>query len=279
VAKAAERRPQIFPMARQYQYLAVDEGSASGFGEGAAVGPPGALLWGLNLWESDTKQDWFKPNGSGRERIIETGRGFLTPRDRSIARAHHKPLDSLLTNQSVDGVYPAGGIAWSFMNPAGLPTDPAALLGVIEQRMHLTHWPQHAADLFDAVAGLLFDTDSPALRAAEYRVLAHLPGVELLGWRSDRLGRRGLTVAITRAGGSHAPAIREELIFDPATTDVLQRAAVLWAPFHQSHTPTLPVGTVMGYTVLLRRGIVDSITGLPGGGRLPYHPSIGARTR
>lgn len=280
-AQTAMHRPQLFPSARQYQYLAVEDGTVSGFGRGATGGPPGTLLWGVNVWYSDTKQDWFKPNGSGRERIIETSRHFLTPLDRSIARAHHASLDSILPNQSVDGVYPAGGIGWAYWNPADLPTHGGNLLQAVERKMRaraMGHAPA-PVNVFDAISELLFDSNSPAQRAGLYRALAQLRGVRLLGWRHDPTGRRGLAVAITPSAAGAAPEIQEELIFDPATSEVLATEGLLVAPFHQSRTPTLPALTDWDYTVFLSRGIVDSIAALPGGGQLPYHPSIGPGTR
>jgi hypothetical protein len=280
-AKTAMQRTQLFPTARQYQYLAVEEGKITGFGGGATTGPPGTLLWAVNLWQSDTKQDWFKPNGSGRERILDTGRGFLTSRDAAIARAHHTSLDHMLPNQSVDGTYPAGGIGWSFTDPAGLPTSVGALLYVIDHQLATEHVPQQQrpAWAFDTLGELLFESNSPALRASLYRALEHLPGVQLVGWRYDRIGRRGLAVAITHPPMRGTSQTRDELLFDPATSDVLQEDQVLVAPWRWSNKGTLPTGTVESYTVFLRRGIVNSITALPGGGQLPYHPSVGARTR
>jgi hypothetical protein len=35
----------------------------------------------------------------------------------------------------------------------------------------------------------------------------------------------------------------------------------------------LPVGTVVNYSVYLHTGIVNSITELPSGGHVPYHPT------
>jgi hypothetical protein len=54
--------------------------------------------------------------------------------------------------------------------------------------------------VFEVIADrLLFASTSPALRSALYRVIAHLPGVQLLGWQTDRLGRRGIAVALSHA--------------------------------------------------------------------------------
>jgi hypothetical protein len=274
-AKVAERRAPIFPTARQYQYLAVDEGS---MGAGGMQGK--GVSWTVNIWQSETKQDWFKPNGSGRERIIDTGRHFVTAEDQSIAHAHGKTLSALIENQSSDGTYQAGGITWSYVSPAGLPTNPAILLGAIKHKL-LAHGMLRpaSAEVFQVVGDLLFESNSPTLRSALYRALERLPKVELLGWQRDRIGRRGLELAIGQPGSHGGPSTREELLFNPRTSQVLQEQTVLAAPFRQVNAPALPAGTVMDETVFISRGIVNSITELPSGRQLPYHPSVGPGTR
>lgn len=63
-------------------------------------------------------------------------------------------------------------------------------------------------------------------------------------------------------GGVRKP--QGELLFDPATSDVLQTQEIQVAPFHSPKTPPLPAGTVLNYTVFISRGIVNSIKDLPG---------------
>lgn len=113
------------------------------------------------------------------------------------------------------------------------------------------------------------------LRAALYRVIAHLPGVQLLGWQTDRIGRRGIAVAISHAEvGDEATC--KELLFDPTTGEPLQTQLVQTAPLTEiPGAAPLPRGTVLRYTAFINRGVVNSIEDLPGGGRLPYHHSAG----
>ena len=86
------------------------------------------------------------------------------------------------------------------------------------------------ASVFEVIADrLLFASTSPTLRAALYRVIAHLPGVQLLGWRTDRLGRRGIAVAISHAEIGDETT-RHELLFNPATGEPLQTQLVQTAP-------------------------------------------------
>jgi hypothetical protein len=134
--------------------------------------------------------------------------------------------------------------------------------------------PVPTASVFEVIADrLLFASTSPKLRAALYRVIARLPGVQLLGWQSDRLGRRGIAVAIPHAEIGDEATCRE-LLFDPTTSEPLQTQLVQTAPLPSSGTASLPAGTVLEYTVFITRGVVNSIEDLPGGGQLPYHRTV-----
>ena len=271
------RQTTVYPTARQYEYVKVQEGvTSSGGYDGISV----------RFWQSDTKQDWYKANGSGRERITNSREGFLTPSDSSIARAHRLSLPQFITNQDGDSTLPGAGAYYSDDDPASLPTRPAALLRAIQREVRTTRTPPTRtagatasevanASLFEVIADrLLFASTSPTLRAALYRVIAHLPGVQLLGWRTDRLGRRGIAVAISHAEVGDE-ATRRELLFDPSTGEPLQTQLVQMAALPSPGTATLPSGTVLSYTVFINRGVVDSIEDLPGGGHLSYHPTVG----
>jgi hypothetical protein len=124
------------------------------------------------------------------------------------------------------------------------------------------------AQMFSPISQFLFLPTSPQLRAALFRVLADLPGVQLLGRQRDRLGRSGIAVAVTQGGSGR---VREELLFDPATSNVLQTEGVQLRAAPGG--PAVPDGTVLQYTDFLSRGVVNSITELPGGRRLPLDPA------
>jgi hypothetical protein len=270
-ASTAMRQTAVYPTARQYEYVKVQEGLTN---SGALRG------FGFRFWQSDTKQDWYKANGSGRERIVNNREGFLAPLDRAAARAHGLSLAQVMPNQDGDSTYPAGGITYySDFDPAGLPTQPAALLRAIKRELRATRTPHTApaASVFEVIADrLLFASTSPTLRAALYRVIAHLPGVQLLGWQTDRIGRRGIAVAISHAEVGDE-ATRRELLFDPTTSEPLQTQLVQMAPLPPEvpGAAPMPPGTVLEYTVFIKRGVVNSIEDLPGGGHLSYRPTVG----
>jgi hypothetical protein len=277
------RSASVVPDQGQYGFVTVREGVVVG-GTIPTVGTQ-RPTWNAWLRISQVKSDWYHADGSGRERIVRTSSGFLTSRDRVIARAHGMTLAQLMVGlpRVVDGAFAprtlltAGVLPYWRMD--GFPTQPAALTRALE-RLLIATAPNRAAgpmmrqlqadpaQLFSPISQFLFLPTSPRLRAALFRALAGLPGVKLLGRQRDRLGRSGIAVGVTEGGPAR---VREELLFNPATSNVLQAQAVLLraAP----GAPAMPDGTVIEYTEFLGRGVVSSITQLPGGRRLPLKPA------
>jgi hypothetical protein len=173
--------------------------------------------------------------------------------------------------------------------PSALSANPARLARLIERR-----YADGRPDLttFAAVTMLLETGEPPQVMAALYRVLKLLPGIEDLGPMSDRIGRHGIGVGLMDTG------TRYELIFNPATSAILEAAAVVVTPQPQHCTPafTMPAQTFhnprlhkvihiaahhfprscdtpdpagsAGYTVVISSGIVNSATATvptPGG--------------
>jgi len=246
-ARVASGRPAApYPGPHQYLYLRFREGWAD-------------VENSIAFQTTDTQQTWVAPNGAGRQRLTVDGAPrFLTPRDRAAWLAAGRPA---LVPPSTDGTYPAGGYpAGNQLDPTGLPTNPQALKTAIVKRFEGGHANPEAT--FDTAGTLLEDATSPTLRAALYRVVAGLSGVRLLGRQKDALGRTATVVGLMGAGG-----VREELMFDPATSSVLEAAEVQAA---LGATP-VPVGTVLHYFAYLDRGVVNSIEDLPAGGQVPFH--------
>ncbi|MFI5906060.1 CU044_5270 family protein [Dactylosporangium sp. NPDC051541] len=94
-----------------------------------------------------------------------------------------------------------------------LPTNPQALQAAVPH--------DRPEDVFFSGAALVLDLPAPApVRAAAYRMLAALPGIETLGEVTDALGRKGVAVAYSRRGDSGAIG-QQRLIVDPATGQAL----------------------------------------------------------
>jgi hypothetical protein len=287
-SQAAERLALVAPKRGQYGFLKVESGSVVG---------GGGKGWGLWTRLSVVKSDWYSASGSGRERTVQTLAGFLTRRDRAIAHAHGMTLAQLAAAfpHVTDGALGAGSVRpgvfpyWQIATAGRLPTQPAALRRAVERMVAavptnrrgssvVDEFQAQPADLFSPISQFLSVPISPQLRAALFRVLADLPGVELLGDKRDHLGRRGVAVAVDQGTGTNR--VREELLFDPATSNVLQTDVVqlqTTKPSRGVRTPPLPGGTVIQYTDFVSRGVVGSVTQLPGGGRLPLKPGDSGR--
>jgi hypothetical protein len=148
----------------------------------------------------------------------------------------------------------------------GLPTDPAALKLAIADRFGSSTAPggfgspsrdayRDPYALFYIASDLLSFDAPPALRAALYEVMAHLPGVQDLGPATDRLGRHGVAVGVTKE--YHGNHYRDVFIFDPATSTGLQNTvtAYEYSPLNPS---SLRIST--STRVYEAAGVVDSPT-------------------
>ena len=224
---------------------------AAGHGAGASRPPgPGQYLF---VQEIDAKglsnkpvrscamapmkeRAWVAPDGSGRQ--VGT-------------------FPARCSAMDFDQTYRRGGLPWwlyGVVHADTFPTRPGALGKAIVTRFEGGHSRPSATFVYAAT--FLNAGSSAALRAALYRVIESLPGVQNLGPATDRLGRHGQAVGLVTSG------TREVLIFDPASTVVLEREMVAVPP-RQAGNNMLPAGTVLQYTEYLRAGVVDSDTAIP----------------
>jgi hypothetical protein len=228
----------VAPGQGQYGFLEVETGSVVGTGSLIGLGRPSWSVW---VRTSEVKSDWYSADGSGRERVVRTSLSFLTPRDRQIAEAHGMSLARAAATlpRIDDGAFPARTLKTAGLLPYWqmnrLPTGPATLRRALEGllagsagsatraaavRRQILADP---AGLFAPISQLLLLPTSPRLRAALFQVLAELPGIQLLGHQRDRLGRAGIAVAVTHGWPN---LVREELLFDPATSNVLETEVI-----------------------------------------------------
>lgn len=167
--------------------------------------------------QPQTRESWFGPDESGRILITYGTVTFPTDGDRAAWIAAGSPD---LTGEEVQD-YRYGPGESMYQDYSDLPTDPVALLDVIEHEM--VGAPEGEWQTFGAVADLLSESYTvPALRAALYEIVADLSGVEYVGRVEDSLGRPGIAVAYSSDDG-----IRSELIFDPKTAELLGQNWVL----------------------------------------------------
>ena len=102
---------------------------------------------------------------------------------------------------------------------------------------------------------------TPEQRAAAYEALARVPELTLVGEDTDRLGRRGVAVALDVVDNEPSGFLyRYVLVFDPQTADLLEeRREVLPGNRHRG----LPAGTVEAYATY-EYAVADALGEQPG---------------
>ena len=129
-----------------------------------------------------------------------------------------------------------------------LPTNPAVLLQWIVRRAPSYGQQPLISEAFTMVGDLLRESPAPPkLRAAMFRVVARLPGVEFVGPTRDELGRAGVAVGL--ASGN----VRADLIFNPHTGALLADRQV-----SLSRKSGAPVGTILSWNVIEVEATVHS---------------------
>jgi hypothetical protein len=127
-----------------------------------------------------------------------------------------------------------------------LPTDPHALLSLIERQMQgQLPRPEEA---FTTIGDLLGAAIAPPrVSAALYRAAALIPGVTVVRHATDAIGRHGVAVAYTFRG------IRTEWIFSKKTFRYLGNRDV-----------NVTTGSSAGVSAVLQRAFVDHAGQMPG---------------
>jgi hypothetical protein len=86
----------------------------------------------------------------------------------------------------------------------------------------------------------------------EYRTLALIPGVQLVGRETDSAGGIGTAVPFTETG------VRHELMFDLKTSEMLAERDVLLDP--KAADVNLPAAMLIGDSVYLQHAVTDETT-------------------
>lgn len=210
--------------------------------------------WEFSVLTPHTREIWIAPDGSGRLRVQSGQPNFFGPEDEAEWNAAGRPpIDGPRTTDES-----FGPDELSYTDFSEYSTDPDELYDQIRSRAE-GYGPSTDAEMFVLIGDLLRETLAPPdLRAALYRVAARIPGVELVGEVTDQAGREGIAVA--RTSDDFDYLARNELIFDPDTSEFLGEREVLlervdWADAEP--------GTVIGYAVYLRSGVVETTSDRP----------------
>ncbi|MGH2392146.1 MAG: CU044_5270 family protein [Candidatus Limnocylindria bacterium] len=209
-------------------------------------------LWGFQAAEwmylrPLVRDFWIAADGSGRIRETVGELIFLSEADREAWEAGE------FTPFALNEDFGPGGLEPQVAN-ASLPTDVDLLRAEVKQRAAATHPWATDSQMFVVIGDLLRDPLTPPdVRAALFHVAAGLPGIELLGEMTDRIGRPGLGVAMSAY--PMTPFHRQEvIIFDPATSVLLEERTVSLAPYGDTLAPFL-----WGYATYLETEIVPEL--------------------
>jgi hypothetical protein len=120
--------------------------------------------------------------------------------------------------------------------------------------------------VFGSAADLLAQPEvgvTPAFRSALYRVMANVPGVQLLGNVTDHSGQSGTGIA-----GPTYMGLRCQLVIYPTTGELLEQERVIVDPLAEPPGLQKYAGTTAGqvtsWTDYLNSGVVSSVTAVPG---------------
>ena len=228
----------------------------------------------FTLTNGQTEQDWEAPNGSGRQKLSDGFYRFLTPADRAAWMAAGSPT---VNPTPLDGTYPRGayfnecGIAPR--GTIGLSTNPVRLLRQVIGRYESHHY--NSAAILNTATCILVTSAYPPLRAATYRMIEHLHGVEYLGAIRDSTGRKGVAVAVPDPkAGVKSIVILDPVTAEPLELETVQTRAITQAPSGISKRTVkeqqLPNGTVVQAEILLGSGVVHTEEALPDGGNVAF---------
>jgi hypothetical protein len=135
-----------------------------------------------------------------------------------------------------------------------LPTDPHALLSLIERQMSGQQPPPHEA--FITIGDLLRESIAPPqVSAALYRAAALIPGVTVVADAKDAIGRHGVAVAMT------VEDVRYEWIFNKRTLRYLGERDLNIA---KPRDLNITVGSIASEAAVLQRAFVDHAGQVPG---------------
>ena len=135
-----------------------------------------------------------------------------------------------------------------------LPTDPHALLSLIERQMSGQQPPPEEA--FITIGDLLREAIAPPrVSAALYRAAALIPGVTVIADATDAIGRHGVAVAMTVEG------VRNEWIFSKQTLRYLGERDINIA---KPRDLNITIGSIAYEAAVLQRAFVDHAGQTPG---------------
>jgi hypothetical protein len=212
---------------------------------------------GFSYLYTKKREIWLSVDRPGRLTEAPTSsHRWLTPKDRSawIAAGRPDTGDSRPSDASMPPIrrYIIGDEKFTTQQLRDYDPTPQELFDRLRSRIG-DRGVSPDGEVFVEIADALREApQTPRLRATLYRALALVPGVQLLGNVHDRLGRAAIGVAYPERNG-----LRQELLFDPQTAEVLNERQVV---FRAAKGLPAPVGTAIEDIVYTKRAVTDATT-------------------
>lgn len=245
-AAVAERQRVVFPGDDQFYYLR----DISSYWQVVGVQPstPGSTAKAPRVRLRVEQQLWFSAGRTGLTRWRLLSMHFASSTARRAWVRDGRPSFGTSDSQRIAAVgadrYLLGNLELSRRQLLTFTTSPRKLYRSLYKAGGSAH------EVFVEIGDQLRNRPTPApLRAALYRALALVPGIELVGAITDSLGRPGEAVAFTDHG------VEDELIFDPRTATMLEERTIAAA----GNPPEYAAGTIIASTTYIQRAITDKI--------------------
>ena len=245
-------------------------------GEDAAAGP--AAPRDLRLWRTAGSAKTVEVQEAGLAKYSGTPIESFAVSDTSpvdtretVAIGHGEP--STFQIGSGDYIATVGGEWFGYAGLQDLPDSASVLRSLLDKYYEQTYGNggQAAGEnlqwMFTQAADLITLPVPPAVRAAAYRLLAELPGIEDLGPASDAAGRSGLALALPTQNSGALGSVREEMLVNPQSDSMLAIEQVVVAPSTEARAAGLKPGTVVEYTTITGIGWSDGPLALPNSGK------------
>jgi hypothetical protein len=232
----------------QYRYIASRSRGLNNYLTARAGGDAPGRFTAVEEW---TLEEWV-PADLAQQCVLRSRATSRTWVEGDEERAREAGIEPLPTDVHEEVNSCTGSGDWSRYPSAeflaSVTRDPRQLYDLLRQ-MPMPVAMSDASWVMNRVAATLSSGRAPAdLRAALYRALALLPGLEVIE-RVDNLdGHQGTALGLTEYG------VRHDLIIDPATGQYIGERTV-----QVSDDSDLPPGTVVSFTSVSNPVVVDAV--------------------
>ena len=239
----------------------------------APAAPRDLMLWraagSAKTFEVD-EAGFVKYSGAPIENFAASGTSAADARQ-TVAIGHGEP--STFQIGFGDYIATVGGEWFGYAELQELPDSATVLLSLLDKyyRVATGDGGRAAGEkiqwMITQATNLITMPVPPAVRAAAYRLLAALPGIENLGLASDSSGRSGLALALPAQTSGALGSVREELLVNPQSDSILAIEQVVVTPSTEARAAGLKPGSVVDYTTITGIGWSDGPIALPNSGK------------